>query len=180
MFNVDGCSWVIDEPIRDILGRAVLVTEDDVFLGDTRCGGSRVRIAHVADDEVAWHGSRIRVCSVAPKGIRRLEVTGRVLLQTIYYTPCAGNPDLIEEQGDWEGELVSPVLAPLYSSDDRRFLLDSFACNYEDHPVTRRDESDIPPVELAALHHELLCVGFLTSRRKGADPGMVPLERTTK
>ena len=34
-------------------------------------------------------------------------------------------------------------------------VLNSSACNYEDHPVTRRDESDITAVELAALHHEL-------------------------
>ena len=53
------------------------------------------------------------------------------------------------------------VLAPKYLSADRRFrnwedvVLDSLACNYEDHPVTRRDESDISPVEVAALHHEL-------------------------
>ena len=53
------------------------------------------------------------------------------------------------------------MLAPLYSSADRRFrkwediVLYSFACNCEDHPVTRRDESDITAVVLAALHHEL-------------------------
>ena len=29
----DGFSWVIDEPVCDIPGRAVFVTEDDVFLG---------------------------------------------------------------------------------------------------------------------------------------------------
>ena len=34
-------------------------------------------------------------------------------------------------------------------------MLESFACNYEDHPVTRRDDSDVTAVELAALHHEL-------------------------
>ena len=33
--------------------------------------------------------------------------------------------------------------------------MDSFACNYQDHSVTRRDESDITAVELAALPHEL-------------------------
>ena len=49
----------------------------------------------------------------------------------------------------------------MYSSADRRFgkrediVLDSFACNCEDHSVTRRDESDIAAVKLAALHHEL-------------------------
>ena len=63
----------------------------------------------------------------------------------------------------------------LYSSADRRFrkredvvVLDSSPCDYEDHPVTRRDESDITAVQLAALHHGTHCVGFLTSRRKSA------------
>ena len=63
----------------------------------------------------------------------------------------------------------------LYSSADRRFrkredvvVLDSSPCDYEDHPVTRRDESDIAAVQLAALHHGTHCVGFLTSRRKSA------------
>ena len=76
----------------------------------------------------------------------------------------AGDPELTEEQGDWdgqEGELDARVLAPMYSSADRRFrkwedvVWDPFACNCKDHRVTRRDESDITAVELAALHHEL-------------------------
>ena len=33
-FDVDGLSWVIDEPVGDMRGRAVSVTEDVVFLGD--------------------------------------------------------------------------------------------------------------------------------------------------
>ena len=33
--------------------------------------------------------------------------------------------------------------------------LHSFACNFDDHPVTRRDESNITAVETAAVHHEL-------------------------
>ena len=32
---------------------------------------------------------------------------------------------------------------------------DSFVCNCEDHPVTRRDARDVTAVELAVLHHEL-------------------------
>ena len=75
-----------------------------------------------------------------------------------------GEPVLGEEPGEHdgqEGELDARVLAPLYSSADRRFrkcedvVLESFACNYEDHPVRRGVESDITAVELAALHHEL-------------------------
>ena len=65
-----------------------------------------------------------------------------------------------EEQGDRdgeEGELDAQVLALLYSSPYRHFrkwedvVLDSFAFNYEDHPITRRNESDITQVELTAL-----------------------------
>ena len=45
VLNVDGFSCVIVEPLRDILGRAVLVIEVDVFLGDkgvhSRNDGSR-------------------------------------------------------------------------------------------------------------------------------------------
>ena len=37
VFDVDGVSWVIDEPGRDILGRTVFVTENDVFLGLSCC-----------------------------------------------------------------------------------------------------------------------------------------------
>ena len=33
--------------------------------------------------------------------------------------------------------------------------MDVYGCNYEDHPVNRRDESDITAVDLAVLHHEL-------------------------
>ena len=51
--------------------------------------------------------------------------------------PTGGDPELIEEHGDpdgLEGELDARVLAPPYSSADRRFCkCDSFACNYEDH-----------------------------------------------
>ena len=51
-----GFSWVTDETVRDMLGRAVFVTESDVFLDDmgvhSRADGSRVRISQVADDEI--------------------------------------------------------------------------------------------------------------------------------
>ena len=30
--NIDGFLWVVDEPVRDMLGRRILVTENDVFL----------------------------------------------------------------------------------------------------------------------------------------------------
>ena len=90
---------------------------------------------------------------LAPKEILMLVVTGQSLFETVY-TPTAGDSEGTEEHGDLgghESELDARVLAPLYSSSDRRFrkwedvVLDSFACNNEDH-ITR--------VELAALHQE--------------------------
>ena len=49
--KIDGFSWVIHESVRDILGRAVFVTE--------RADGSRVRISQVADEEiVSWRERR--------------------------------------------------------------------------------------------------------------------------
>ena len=54
--NIDVFSWDIDEPVRDMLGRAVFVPENDVFLDDmdvhSCADGSRVRILHFADDEI--------------------------------------------------------------------------------------------------------------------------------
>ena len=54
--NIGGFSWVIDELVRDILGRAVFVTENDVFLGDmgvhSRGGGCGGRTSHVAVEEM--------------------------------------------------------------------------------------------------------------------------------
>ena len=65
------------------------------------------------------------------------------------------------DQDGLDGGIDARVFAPLYSSADRRFrkgedvVLDSFACSYVDHLVTRRDERVITAVELAVLHHEL-------------------------
>ena len=78
VFNVDGFSWVI----RDILGRVVLVTEHDVFLGDvgvnSRSDGSRVRIAHVAEDEiVSSRERRARVYEMYGRTERRRLVRSR-------------------------------------------------------------------------------------------------------
>ena len=78
--------------------------------------------------------------------------------------PIAVDPELTKDQGDWErsrGRAWCRVLALLYSSADRCFckwedvVLESFACNCEDHLVALRRESDITAVELAALHHKL-------------------------
>ena len=125
--------------------------------------GSRVRISQVTDDGlVSWRERRVHAYELFQ---RKSDVRGHqsVFVESSSHT-TAGDPDLTEEQCDWDGqecELDARVLAPLYSSAGRRFrgwenvALDSFACIYEDHPVTGRDESDITAVELAALHDEL-------------------------
>ena len=93
-------------------------------------------------------------CAVSPNAVWRLEVR---------------SPDLIDDRGDQDGqdaELDAQALASLYLSADRRLrkwedvALESFACDNEDHPATRRDESDITAVKLAAVRHEL-AVGSL-------------------
>ena len=68
VFNVDGSSRVIDETISDVLGRAVLVTEDDVILEDvsvhSRSDGSRVRLRMLQTRGcflARTSGSRVRV-----------------------------------------------------------------------------------------------------------------------
>ena len=87
--------------------------------------------------------------------------------------------DSLQGQGYWDGqlgELDVRVLATFCFSADRCFrnwedvVLDPFACNYEDHPVTRRRRSDITAVEPAALHHEL--AARLTHLRWSADFAM--------
>ena len=62
----------------------------------SRGDGSRVRIQHVADDEIVSCRERrvwcVRVVFVAPNEVLRLEVANHVL------HPSAGHPDLIEER----------------------------------------------------------------------------------
>ena len=55
MFNVDGFSWVTDEPVCDILGRAVFVGDMGVH---SRGDGSRVRMSQV-DEIVSWRERRL-------------------------------------------------------------------------------------------------------------------------
>ena len=57
--DVDGFSWISDEPVGNMPVRAVSVAEDVVFLGDMGVhslgGGSRVRISRAEDNEmVSW------------------------------------------------------------------------------------------------------------------------------
>ena len=58
VLNVDVLPWVIGELHCGEFGRAVFVTEDEVFLGDmgvySREVGSRVRMLQGADDEIVF------------------------------------------------------------------------------------------------------------------------------
>ena len=99
--------------------------------------------------------------SPAAKEILMLAVTGQSLL-TANCIPLRCIPFWVKNLASTtvrKGELDVPVLAPLHSSSSFSQVggrcFDFLACNCEDHPVTRRDESDITAVELAALHHEL-------------------------
>ena len=81
VFNDDGFSGIIDDPVRDMLRRAVFVAENDVFLGDmcvhSRVDGSRVRNSQVADEQiVSWREGPTSQCfskrSLAAKEMRTL------------------------------------------------------------------------------------------------------------
>ena len=79
--NIDGFSWVTDEPVRDMFGRAVFVTESDVFLGDmgvhSRADGSRVRFSQVADEEsVSWRERRFHAYEVFSRTERNSDARG--------------------------------------------------------------------------------------------------------
>ena len=118
-----------------MLGRAVFVTENDVFLGDmgvhSRTDGSRVRRLHAYEAvsrserkpdarshwSVSIDGKEHTTAECPEKGEDLASTTVRkVSLMLEHWRHCA--------------------------SADRRFrqwedvVLDSFECNYEDHPVT--------------------------------------------
>ena len=129
-------------------------------LGD----GSRVPLSHVADDEtVSWREPRVRADELFGRTKQSSEARGHWsgLAANDLLHSSAGNPDLIEVQGG-SGTVRRVRLMLEYShlgmcsSADRRFrkledvVMDSFGCNCEDH-ITRRDESDITAVELAAV-----------------------------
>ena len=157
VLNVDGFSWAIDEPVRDMRKRAVSVIEDDVFLGDTgvhsRGDGSRVRTSQVVDEELSPGGS------VGFTHTMR-SLTGQSLLKTLY-TPLLEIPTGLSNMVTMTVmkaslmlqylHLCTPALLVVSVSEKTWFWI----CNYEGHPVTRRDESDITAVGRAALHHEL-------------------------
>ena len=90
--------------------------------------------------------------------------TGRVLCKATSYQPLLENPDSSKDRRDQarkDEELDARILEAMCLSADHRFpklesvVLESFACHCENHPVTRRDDSDITALELAAVHHEL-------------------------
>ena len=113
----------------------------------------------------SWRERQFHACEAFSRTERNYDARSNrsVPVENILH-PTAGDPELTEKHGDHdgqEGEHDAEVLAPLFSSADRRFrkwedvVVDSFACNYRDHPVRRRDEIDSTAVELAVLHHEL-------------------------
>ena len=68
----------IDEPVRDMLGRAVFVTDNDVFLVDMGVH-SQVRISQVADgDIVTWRGRRFHAYEVFSRTERNYDTRGHL------------------------------------------------------------------------------------------------------
>ena len=147
---------LIDGPVRDMLGRAVWVTEKlrmmlswVTWVFTLVLIRPRVRISQVSDDEiVSWRERRFHAYEVIPRTKRNYDARSHLSVpveNSLHST--AGDLELTEEHGDHdghEGELGARVLAPLYSSTGRRFrkcedvVLDAFACNYEDHPAEMR------------------------------------------
>ena len=79
----EGFSWVSDEPVDDMLVRAVLDTEDVVFLGDMGVHSlgnrSRIRISQAADDEiVSWRKPRVHACELFSRSERDSDARGLV------------------------------------------------------------------------------------------------------
>ena len=76
--------------------------------------------------------------------------------------PLAADEEMVSLQnhGDWDGQegehgdSGTPALTIRFRKWED-VVLDSFACNHEDHPDTLRRKSDVTVVELAALRHEL-------------------------
>ena len=83
----------------------------------SRGGGSRVRISQFADDElVSWRERPAHAFEVFPRS--------QSVLSGVSSRPAAGDPELTEDQADWdsqEGELDARVPASLCSSAERRF-----------------------------------------------------------
>ena len=155
--NTDGFTWVIDEPVRDMLGRAVFVTEKDVFLGEhgcvhSRADGSQVRISNVADEEtVPWRERRFHAYEVFSRDERNPDAHSHQSVPVDNTHITAGDPEPGEEprdHDDQEGEVDVRVLWPLCSRADRRFrkwkdvVLGFFRLQQRGSPVTRRDECE--------------------------------------
>ena len=187
--NIDGFSWVIDSPVRDMLGRAVFVTENELFLSAPEFAFQRSRTMQI----VSLRECRFHAFEVFSRTERNCDARGHrsVLVENSLHLP-AGDPKLTKEHGDHdgqEGELDARVLAPLYSSAGRRFrkwedvVLDSFVCNYEDHPVTRRDESDILQSNwllCTMTLRETHCVDLLTSQWRSTGVLRMPYTSSCK
>ena len=129
-----------DEPNCALHGRSFHVTQWDIFLGE---GWS----APIRGEN--W--SELFACLMerSSRGGER-----RVVANEHFVRP--------EEEGcAREGEVDARVVAPTHCSCSWRLrrwedvVMDVYGCNYEDHTVNRRDESDITAVDFAVLHHEL-------------------------
>ena len=91
VFNVDDFSWVIDEPVCDILGRPVLVAEDVFFFWRRDMGVHSARAA----------GSRVRVVRSHRTGVGDSESPVRLAEHDRLHS-TSGNPDLIDDRLDQE------------------------------------------------------------------------------
>ena len=87
--NIDAFSWVIDEPVRDMLGRAGFVTH-------SRADGSRVRISPVADEEiVSWREHRFHTYEAFSRSKRNADARGQRSLpgESVFLHPAAADPE---------------------------------------------------------------------------------------
>ena len=128
VLNVDGFSRVIGEPVGGVFGRAVRVTEGEAFLGNmgvySRGNESLFSMLQVGDDEiVSWRERPLThmTCVLAANGPLLFKVTGQSLLGSVH-DPLLQIPSRsrirLTMTCRWASWML--VLAPLYSSADRR------------------------------------------------------------
>ena len=121
--NVGGFSWVIDEPVRDMLGRTVSVTENGVFMVFTLVATGHQFAFHMLQTKKLFPGEqRVRAYELLCRSGRSSEARDRQsgLAENDLLHASAENPDSVESRviGDGQdGELD----APLNSAADRRF-----------------------------------------------------------
>ena len=95
-----------------MLGRAVFVSESDVFLGvmgvDSRADGSRVRTSQVADDEiVSLRERRFHAYEVFSRTERNSDARGHLSVPAENSLhPTVGDPELTEQHGDRDSQVL--------------------------------------------------------------------------